>query len=791
MITLSSDFQSPTPLPLVDAVALQFSPQILAKIISKSISTIIIAVQHVLPTTVSLFDRYHSVFRLPYEHIFVLGKIYSTVPQALLELNKRHIRVQEQGNQRTFRIASQSFAEAFISDIGLLYQQAIEFLNRYLDRNPQIGMIDIILSDDGGRLIIHAPQLFRDPTYLLKHRIKPTEQTIAGARDLVARTSIENFFQFPPIMVALAETKKIESLFIAIAALKILMQQIPVLQNPKTKVGIIGGNGVIGSGIKDLFEIKKHLVLIHDLKDKKFRIFTDGKLDLRKIIESLLEIILNCEVIIGTTGDDPFKYFQELDKNPEIYRQIQEDMQKEETDFPLLKQLLQLNPDFHFHNAIEIFETLPGRKYFISMSSEDLEFLTPIKIVLHLNKLKGILPSSNPLENIVYEGRQSQIIFFNGGMVGNFDLTPDTDPWQIFQFTRANLFGGTGAAILNDEITVSLLEFHLGKQFNCLQPHERYQAFLLVNWLKGRELIEYLSSMSEEIPVQWKKHIFEELEQMEIKLMRNLGECEINKIQIQIKEIESKLTRGELPENTATLTHLESMNQRKLKIMHDLAEYEEIQAKIKEIESKLTRSELLENETIRAYLENINQRKLKIISDWEKDIVQSYAIVDVETINETLLQPVLYQLESPEIKHIPEVFEAIGATPFSSQSLFIPSPLSNGFREGFRSSAIKVFPLAHKSQDNEIHGSVAVRQASPTTTDSFLTINSSPSDSNGSGSFFSGIYAIDAKSFLFPGQAPRILDSEAFDDASCCSHTSSLSSPLEIPPVYSNPFFST
>jgi len=243
----------------------------------------------------------------------------------------------------------------------------------------------IIILDDGGLAIRRAPH-----NLFSVCKFYGIEQTTFGLRYQ------ENYDHFPIIQVATSATKKyLEPNLISNALVDKIINQLKKIK--PNKIGVVGF-GNIGKAVAHMLG-KKYTVLVYDSNP----IATNNSLGQLINCLTLNELITNCDVIIGATGVDISK-----------------------------------------HDWEEIITT---DKYFVSVSSADIEFNSFIKRFnnqLISNRFK-------PLDDIViYLSTGAKATILRGGTVANFNGSKESCPRKQIQLTRGLLFAGVLQAISNN-----------------------------------------------------------------------------------------------------------------------------------------------------------------------------------------------------------------------------------------------------------------------------------------------------------------------------------------------------
>lgn len=243
-------------------------------------NTYFIGVQHILETTVTLFDALIEIGVKP-ENMYFSGKCYSTAPEIEEQVLKRGIKLmpsnkpEEPGEYEKYcRKNISRMWERFIGEIN----------NKHVDR--------IIILDEGGRCLEGMPEFIG-----FKYCLAAIEQTRAGLY-----SESVNLLPFPLIEVASGAVKKIlEPPLIAEAILnrfKNLLTRLNPGQN--TVFGIIG-NGAIGNGLCRYLLTQGYTVIVYDQDENAFQNIIDNKF---YRLGSIEEIIAGSNIIFGCTGKD-------------------------------------------------------------------------------------------------------------------------------------------------------------------------------------------------------------------------------------------------------------------------------------------------------------------------------------------------------------------------------------------------------------------------------------------------------------------------------------------------------
>ena len=278
----------------------------------------------------------------------------------------------------------------------------------------------LIVLDDGATCLSTFPTEIAESLPVIG-----IEQTTHGIKHPEVRT-----LPFPLIEVASSAVKQyLESPLIANTVIEKLTHFFPLLDN-KLRCGVVG-LGVIGIAItKKLLALGFSVSTYDKSYEKNLSIARAARLT------NIQELIKKSDYIFGCTGED---ITQDLD-----------------------------------------LDALSGKKYFISCSSKDVEFLTLLKHIAvsqnnqnNQNKMK-----LDVLDDIEYQAGNIDVKIFKGGFPVNLDHSGESVPAHHIQLTRALLFG----AVLQGIATLADHQDHRGKNRHMLDPV--IQKFIVSNWLK-------------------------------------------------------------------------------------------------------------------------------------------------------------------------------------------------------------------------------------------------------------------------------------------------------------------
>lgn len=249
---------------------LEYAPYFSELVLKNKLDSVLfVCVQHILSSTIDLFEALIELGALP-ENIYVLGKHYSTISQAEEKLKKMKINVKSA--TKIYPIGF--FNQAFESDVQQLWQHVESEIK---NKKPRL----IVILDDGGHCLNFAPNK------LLSHYpIVGIEQTTGGLLH-------HNFrrLNFPIIEVASSAAKrKLESPFIAEAIASSTSSQLQ-LSSKNMCFGVIG-KGAIGQAV------------IQKLRTQDFELFSFDITDENP--KKMHHVFQNSDILLSCTGRDIF-----------------------------------------------------------------------------------------------------------------------------------------------------------------------------------------------------------------------------------------------------------------------------------------------------------------------------------------------------------------------------------------------------------------------------------------------------------------------------------------------------
>lgn len=230
---------------------------------------LIVCIQHLLPTTYDLFETLCEMGVVP-EHLFVLGKCYSSDPQVVKKLREVDVQVdpnsEAYNSHLCFDEQFDGFVEAFLSRV----QSKVDFAS----------FEKVVILDDGGHLLEVVAKLELDYSNFVG-----IEQTSAGFN----RTKHLGI-SFPIVNLARAWAKiQYETPMIIETCLKSF--EAFLANEAKGRKTLLFGNGVIGSRIQKKFH-SSHELSVFDLDPGKSQITAD----------QLPDVISSSDLILGSTG---------------------------------------------------------------------------------------------------------------------------------------------------------------------------------------------------------------------------------------------------------------------------------------------------------------------------------------------------------------------------------------------------------------------------------------------------------------------------------------------------------
>jgi len=245
--------------------------------------TALIAVQHMLEQTVNLFDTVAGM-GVRYENIFALGKVYSNSCVVIKTLRNRGVTVVDSTMPQPGK-----FDQYFEQDCKRLWQVAAEALARRRIKR-------ILVLDDGGFCITTVP-----PELLRRYSMCGVEQTSLG---------MFLFEEKPPPFAVISWARAAVKLEIGgpifsqclIDRLTTGLRERWAFQ--REQLGLIG-LGSIGRAMANLAAREGKRVFFYDPR-KDLQICPMLKRHISRL-DSLEELMMRCDCVIGCSGRNPFK----------------------------------------------------------------------------------------------------------------------------------------------------------------------------------------------------------------------------------------------------------------------------------------------------------------------------------------------------------------------------------------------------------------------------------------------------------------------------------------------------
>lgn len=385
-------------------------------------NVMVVAVQHVLGTTVDMFKQMH---RLGLKKAIIGGKSYSIHEPCIKELKDLGYIFIDAPDQLGYGRYDACMQETASN----LWRIALEEMQLSYNRGKKIDLL--IILDDGGDLLLSTPgKLFNGIKYK-PNRVIGIEQTRGGSN----HRSFKGV-PFPIINVAGSYVKAaIEYPWVAeIVAKKVISEVQAKAETQLSHKPVIGvvGNGTMGQAIVDKFIAEGYLVLVHDKANKTRHKKAIWQGDIPSLIS-------NADVIIGCTGTDITEEFRNLEA---------------------------------ILNSIK-------PKYLVSTSSKDIEFNS--LLIYIQEKKKQLEQTPNPLKDIVYINPENQantkIVILKGGFPINFNNQRHCVPPKKIWPTRAALMGACLMAVRAYEqnliTSADVLKLNADAQLLILKEYQR------------------------------------------------------------------------------------------------------------------------------------------------------------------------------------------------------------------------------------------------------------------------------------------------------------------------------
>ncbi len=282
--------------------------------------TALIAVQHMLEQTVDLFDTI-AAMGVRHENIFALGKVYSNSCVVIKTLRNRGVTVVDSTMPQPGK-----FDQYFEQDCKRLWQVAAEALARRRIKR-------ILVLDDGGFCITTVP-----PELLRRYSMCGVEQTSLG---------MFLFEEKPPPFAVISWARAAVKLEIGgpifsqclIDRLTTGLRERWAFQ--REQLGLIG-LGSIGRAMANLAAREGKRVFFYDPR-KDLHICPMLKQHISRL-DSLEELMMRCDCVIGCSGRNPFKNNWPLNHKPGI--RLLSGSGGDQEFGPIIN-YLKTKPDFH------------------------------------------------------------------------------------------------------------------------------------------------------------------------------------------------------------------------------------------------------------------------------------------------------------------------------------------------------------------------------------------------------------------------------------------------------------
>ena len=255
-------------------------------------NTALIACQHLLGSQLEIFQRLIKNHGLNPKNCWIIGKNYSSNKLVFKELKKIGCRVDDSSLEFDYQ---RPFDEWFDEKID-------NFINLFIEQNKFDEFDQVIILDDGGRLINRVHN-----SVIPSEKLAAIEQTSSGYKHL---KNVCPNPRFEVIMVARTSAKLIyETPFITKLGIERIVKHIKKRNLFPSKI-LVMGQGPIGTSLSRRLE---QLEVRHESFDIKLN--PEG---LSHFLESRREDLKNFNVIIGTTGAEVFNEEDLKKMNPSV-----------------------------------------------------------------------------------------------------------------------------------------------------------------------------------------------------------------------------------------------------------------------------------------------------------------------------------------------------------------------------------------------------------------------------------------------------------------------------------------
>ena len=307
----------------------------------------------------------------------------------------------------------------------------------------------VVVLDDGGCALANIPKELGPAS------VVGVEQTMGG---IALQTA--GHVRVPVVEVAASAVKRlVEPYLIQKAIFKRVLNTL----RSSTFQGTFGivGYGNIGSAVADALLTLKKQVLVFDHSEEAR---TAAKLKQIPTCTNFKDLVTASDVLFGCAGQDAFA----------------------DTDW---------------------WRAMEGHKIFVSCSSLDSEFRTPLRSL-------GIIPKPvypKIVQDVVLEMPHGLITVLGGGFPINFDRSPESVPLEEIQLTRTLLLAGVlqAAAMGNDQhfgfrdvsLSSSAQQWIVNRWFSMDRSRELWYKPATLETFTSTEMIERYSQVENQSPV--------------------------------------------------------------------------------------------------------------------------------------------------------------------------------------------------------------------------------------------------------------------------------------------------
>jgi len=397
----------------------------------------LIAGQHALDTTGSLFEWMRDVLNLPMSNVYMVGKSYSTSENVAKKMQKS-LKINYQLNSPQIMLGG--FSEAYDYDIIKLWEKIVAKLMNLKKKNQQIK--GILILDDGGHLFNRML-----PGMLSLTRVGEEPIPIIGIEQTSSGVFSSRCFLYPIIEVATSAAKQLEASMLAVLIEKQLKVSVAEclsqlskgslpIETTQLTYGIIG-LGNIGAVVLPHLQALgyKNLVVYDRNPDRLARLNSPNVV----VAENLIDFLDKSDVILGCTGNNFMA--PNISECLEILQQPRE--------FP---------------------------RVFVSLSSKDTEF-NSLLMKIHQDNRNGPI---NPLKHIFYPKQNPQAIILGAGMPLNFIPVNSGECDYSIPDNEIQLTRGLLAAAIIQAYNMMQNGYSLNAKQYQLDPH--WQRYIVNAW---------------------------------------------------------------------------------------------------------------------------------------------------------------------------------------------------------------------------------------------------------------------------------------------------------------------